>query len=65
MTISDVRFYSSKLLKEPPSVLRGLSKKLWEQAPRLAATKPLRYRSVHRFAESEERAYLRQIGLGT
>jgi hypothetical protein len=23
-------FYSSKLLKQPPSVLRGLSKRLWE-----------------------------------
>ena len=28
--LRDVIFYSSKLLKEPPSVLRGLSKQQWE-----------------------------------
>jgi hypothetical protein len=28
--LRNVMFYSSKLLKQPPSVLRGLSKKLWE-----------------------------------
>jgi hypothetical protein len=53
--LRDVMFYSSKLLKEPPGVLRQLSKRY--RMPPKQPDSPhecLRYRSIYGAAEGEE-----------